>query len=131
MIKNKAIIQTENGCRILTNPEPSEYTSYLYLLNPDLTNVRGTSPESWYIDGNTVKTLETARLPPPVYKNEDRVVRSIARLKERSLLIARIQDQHIILVENKIRSLVSRGRITEIGLGVCILALLGVLCRII
>lgn len=64
-MKQKVVVQLEYGCRVLVNPDPSEYSHLPHVVNPNLALVRGLSPEDWKIVGGLV-TAENPSLLPPV-----------------------------------------------------------------
>lgn len=64
-MKQKVVVQLEDGCRVLINPEPSEYEHLTHIVNPNLALVRGLSPEDWKIVAGIV-TAEDPNLLPPV-----------------------------------------------------------------
>lgn len=45
MIKTKVLLQTENGCKYLVNPDEGEYVDHVHLVDPDLSQFRNNSPE--------------------------------------------------------------------------------------
>lgn len=53
-LKRRVVIQTENGCKLLTNPKPEQYKGKVHVVDPDLSSVYGLSPERWVINGRSV-----------------------------------------------------------------------------
>lgn len=74
MYKTRVVVQGPEGCRILVNPSPSLYENKPHLINPDLSGVRGVSPEQWEIVngalvcdmGNVLPTIHEVTSDPRI-----------------------------------------------------------------
>lgn len=72
-MKQKVVVQLETGCRVLINPEPSEYENLPHVINPNLALVRGLSPEDWKIVGGIVTAESPGILPPVLPRSYEQV----------------------------------------------------------
>lgn len=54
MSKTKVVVFDKDGGWVLINPDPKEYRSLNYVVNPDLSAVKGIPPEHWALVGNKV-----------------------------------------------------------------------------
>lgn len=80
-MKNKVVVQYDDYCRVLINPEPSEYEHLPHVVNPNLALVRGLPPEEWKIVGGIVAAENPALLPPVEQRSYEAVQEDFMTLR--------------------------------------------------
>lgn len=61
--KRRVVVAGPSGCRILTNPRKEDYAGLAHVIDPDLSNVSGTSPENWILSSGSVRLKPGVKKP--------------------------------------------------------------------
>jgi hypothetical protein len=63
MSKTRVLVIKDGRSTLLTNPAPEDYAGCEHVIAPDLSEVRGTPPDTWSISNGRVVSSMKARLP--------------------------------------------------------------------